>query len=76
MLRKFDHDFRAPSIVADAVGAAAPDGIVCLTGVSDCGHVLLPLNVYRCSRASTPPRHRWLRERVTREREQKFRKCN
>jgi hypothetical protein len=42
MLRKFDHDFRAPSIVADAVGAAAPDGIVCLTGVSDCGHVLFP----------------------------------
>lgn len=26
MLRKFDHDFRAPSIVAEVVGAAAPDG--------------------------------------------------
>jgi glucose 1-dehydrogenase len=30
----------APSIVAEAVGGAAPDGIVCLTGVSDCGHVI------------------------------------
>ncbi len=30
----------APTVVADVIGSAAPDGIVCLTGVSECGHMI------------------------------------
>ena len=30
----------APPLIVDAMGAAVPDGIVCLTGVSDCGHAI------------------------------------